>query len=272
MDTATYISPDEILSSVLPMVGDKDMKVFPEGFYLGLVQQAVEALALHTFFQELHHDYFDFDWNTLSAPLPDGCFNTKGAYIFNGNHCNYDESIKLWWKRNYYTKGNGYIANDKGRNDQDPFMTHRGIYNSRSAVDKQLIRWDNGPGGSDVNQKYFYNIQMGKIMVSSYCRGKRQNVHLVYNGTGCKIGSIPIIPIYLRAAVQDFVAEATLRMRMAEDGPKAWVSLWQIYDKRLNDNYDGSMEKARLIVQKLNSGQKSDLKEYLSRGSWSNGL
>lgn len=269
MDTGTYISPDEILSIVLPSVGDKDMKLYPEGFYHGLIQKAVEALALDTFFQTLHHDYFDFDWSTLSAPLPDGCFNTRAVYIFTGTHCNYEKSIKLWWKRNYYTKGSGYIANDKGNNFEDPFMTHRGFATTNR--NKQYIHEDQ-EGALSVNQKYFYNIQMGKLMVSSFCRGQAPNVHIVYNGTGCKIGSAPIIPIYLRTAVEDFVCEAVLRMRMAEEGPRELQSTWSIYNNRLNMPYDGSLAKAKMMVTRLNTAQKEDLKEYLSRGNWGIGM
>lgn len=271
MDTATYVSPDEILSIILPSVGDREMRVFPEGFYHGLIQKALEALALDTFFQTLHHDYFDFDWDSLSSPLPQGCFNTREVYIFNGDNCNYQESIKLWWKRNYYTKGHGYIANDKGRNQNDPFMTHRGFYNSRYAENKSLIRWDR-EAGLDVNQRYFYNIQMGKLMVSSQCKMAAKNVHLVYNGTGCAIGSLPIIPIYLRTAVEDYVCEAALRIRMAEDGPREWQALWAVYNNRLNQPFDGSMDKARYIVQRLNTSQREELKEYLGRGQWSLGM
>ncbi len=269
MDTGTYVSPDEILSIVLPSVGDRDMSLYPQGFYHGLIQKALEAVALDTFFQTLHHDYFDFDWNSLSAPLPDGCFNTRAVYIFNGDHCNYEKSIKLWWKRNYYTKGKGYIANDKGNNFEDPFMTHRGFATTNR--NKQLIHEDQ-EGALSVNQKYFYNIQLGKLMVSSFCKGQGNGVHIVYNGTGCKIGDLPIIPIFLRTVIEDYVCEAVLRMRMAEAGPRNLQSLHALYDGRLNAPYDGSLSKARQMVIRLNSSQKADLKEYLSRPAFGIGM
>lgn len=266
MNTNTFITPDEILSVVAISVADTEYKAIPKGFYHSLIQKAFEELAIDTFFQELRAD-LDIPENLIIG-LPDGCFNVKNVYVFTGDQCNIETSHKIYWKRNFYPRGNGFIANDKGNNRNDPFYDshNSNLYNT----DKSLIRYE----GVVASNSLYYNIQNGNLMVSSSCRSVGNKIHLHYNGTGCKIGEAPIIPIFLRTAIEDYVIEAALRLRMANEPSMArhWQALHSTYNQRLNTPYDGSWEKAKNRVSSMNRSQRDELKEYLSRGAWAKGF
>lgn len=262
MNTGTYYSSEILLAKILPMVDDRGYRRAPKGFYISLIQQALEELGMSTFFDE-RRESFDFPSETLTLDLPKGCFNVKNVYLFNGDECNIANSIKVWWKRNYFTRGNGFIANDKWNNFLDPFYSsHNSSINSRQNL--ALIRYE-----AQQSARFYYNIQMGKLMLSSYCRGVANKVHIHYNGIGGDIADAPIIPVFLRTAVEDWVIETILRFLMAEDY-KRWAGLWQIYDARLNAPYTGSKAEAELRIKSLNSSESSELFEYLSRAAWSN--
>lgn len=245
-------------------MGDTDNKLFAKGFYISLIQKAFEDLALDTFFDE-RRETFDFPEEGLTLPLPEGCFNVRNVYLLNGTECNISETNKVYWKRNYFTEGIGYVANDKGINLYDPFYTHRGnghhIGNNR---DNGLQRFS-----PQVEHRFFYNIQGGNIMFSSSCRGKSNKVHIHYNGTGCAIDEVPIIPIYLRTAIEYYVIETVLRMRMALEADRKWGQLQVMYEKRLNKDGQwgnwGVWQNAELRIKRLNTSQRNELAEYLSK-------
>lgn len=266
MNTSVYYTPDDIMSVVAPQVDDTEFKVVPKGVYLSIIQRAFEELAMDTFFDERRVDV-EIP-NNLIVPLPENCFNVKNLYIFSGENCNISNSSKVWWKRNYYTKGgDGFIANDKGNvNSNEPFYTTHDNLNGYG--NRDLIRQSDV---ADLNNVFYYNIQGGNIMLSSSCRGSGRKLHIHYNGTGCSVGEAPIIPAFLRSAIEDYLAESILRIRMAKD-PRTYTGLWQIYDRRLRDPMNGSWEKAEYRIKTLNSSQREELKEYLSRGGWGSGL
>ena len=266
MNTGNYITPDDILSVASIMSGDKDYKSIPKGFYYSLIQKAFEDLSIDSFFAEKRID-LDLPKDSLSLLLPEDCFNLRNVYVFDGTGCNISNSKKVYWKKNYYTKGNGYIANDKGDNGNDPYFdSHRNAHQ-----DKSYIRIDS-PG--NVNSVLYYNVQMGEIMFSSSCRNAGTKIHLHYNSTGCTIGEAPIIPVYFRTAIEDYVIESALRVRIAnETGDiRKWQMLYSEYSKRLDkDGMFGSWFKAIMRVKKMNTSQKNELAIYLGRGGWANG-
>lgn len=254
MNTSVYITPSEIISKAAAMVGDREFKVLPEGFYNGLIQSAFEELAIATFFQELRAD-FDFP-DGLVHPLPEGCFNVENIYVYNGDKCVIENSHKVWWKRNYFTRGQGYIANNKG--NSDPFSR-----------EYRFNKDNHGP-----EQTLFYNIQMGNIMFSPSCRNAGTRVHVHYNGTGCAIGEAPIIPVFLRAAIEDYVIQEALLFRMANDPVnfRMWQNLQVTYERRLDKSgYNGSWHTAKMNVKNMNSSQREELSVYLGRGGWGTG-
>lgn len=239
--------------------------MFPKGLYISFIQRAFEALALNTFFDERHAD-FNFPTDTLTAPLPEGCFNVIGAWMYSGSQCDFHDTRKIWWKRNYFTEGKGYIANNKEDNRKDPFFpkNYPSDINIRAAV--------GGPNENlfSLNRHLFYNIQNGNIMFSSSCKSAGTKVHIYYNGTGCAIGEVPIIPIFLRTAIEDYLTVEALLLRIANDvDPRRWQSLLGFYNTKLDkEGMNGSWHNAEYMIKSLNESQRSDLYEYLGRPSW----
>lgn len=268
MNTGKYYSPGELLSTIAPMVGDKEIKIIPRGFYMSMIQHAFEDLNLVSFFAEKRID-IDFPMDTLTAKLPSDCFNVINVYLFQGDKCDIGASMKVWWKRNYYTNGVGYIANDKG-NNRDPFYANHSIINN--SYDKTLIRYDNE---TNVNSSLYYNIQGGNIMFSSSCKSFGGKIHLHYHSTGGDITDAEIIPVYFRTAIEDYVTEAALRFRMANEPSniRALQPLYMMYAQRLDkEGYNGSWHNAIQLVKSMNSSQREELKEYLSRPAYSSGF
>jgi len=269
MNTGNYITSDDILFMVSAMVGDRDHKVLPKGFYYSLIQKAFEDLNMDSFFQEMRVD-IPFPMDTLTLPLPTDCFNVRNVYIFDGDNCNINQSRKVWHKRNYFTKGNGYIANDKGRDNRDPYYASHSLTTS---TDKSLIRYQ---GNDNLNSVLYYNIQMGEIMFSSSCRSAGGKVHIHYNGTGCAIGEAPIIPVYFRSAIQDYVITEALLFRIANSGPedvRKWQALYNTYERKLDkEGMNGSWHKALMRVRDMNTSESEELKEYLGKAAWISGL
>lgn len=257
-----FVTVNEILSDVLKLVDDERYETNSKGYYTSLIQQALEGLAFDTFFDERRED-FEFPVDTLSLEMPIGAFNIKHIYLYTGTSCDITRSQKVWWKKNYYTNGNGYFADNKG-NNSDPFFPSENLGIRKDAL---LVR-----PTAHVENHFFYNVQNGIIMFSSKCR-VYPRVHVVYNGTGCDLGDIPIIPLFLREAVVDFTTEFTLRIKMAKPDGRQWAQLWQIYDKKLDRNgFDGSWHRAEMRVKTMSSAERNDLFEYLGKGQWQSGM
>lgn len=269
MNTGNYITPETIIFNASVNAGDKNYIAFPKGFYMSLIQDAFEELNMTSFFAEERAD-FDFPQHNLTLPLPKGCINVMNVYVYSGHECNPNNSRKIWWKRNYFTKGGpGYIANDKGRNDRDPFMSS---HSTISGSDKSLIRYDNA---NSVNETLYYNIQMGNVMFSSSCKSAGNKVHIHYRGVGGDVTEAPIIPRYYKQAIEDYVTEAVLRARMANEpsNVRNLQGLWGIYEKRLNkEGMFGSWFSAVQMVRDMNTSQYNELSEYLGKMASSKGL
>lgn len=255
----SYISPEALLSRILPLLDDQRMEFLPKGFYMQSIKDAFNDLALDTFFDE-RHESFPFPAGNLVMKLPEGAFNIKKVYIFNGEKCDINTATKVWWKRNYYTRGSGYVADDRWQNGNDPFYAS---HTTKNMADKSMIRQNRAP-----NQLYFYNIEGGNIMFSPSCLGF-QKVMLNYHGLGVTtIDDIPLIPLIFRRAIEDFVCEFILRVRMAKDPSAGWRQLWAVYDKRLNQEFDGSWDKAKQLVKNMHQSQRDEMAEYLGRSQW----
>lgn len=264
-----FVTVNEILSDVLKLTDDERYEVNSKGYYTSLIQQALEGLAFDTFFDERRAD-FDFPSETLGLEMPIGAFNIRNIYLYSGTECNISKSQKVWWKNNYFTQGNGYVADNKEHNHNDPFMPNNSY--GRPSLPGQHTNHHR----TSVESHYFYNVENGLIMFSSYCRSFPR-VHIKYNGVGCDLGDIPIIPLFLREAVIDFATEYTLRIKMSKQDGRGWMPLWEVYDKRLNRDYQygwgqGSWYRADQRVKSMSTAERNDLFEYISKSSWQSGL
>lgn len=269
MNTGNYITPETIIFNASVNAGDRNYESFPKGFYMSLIQDAFEELNMTSFFAEERAD-LDLPMDNLTLALPKGCINVMNIYVYNGNECNPSNSRKLYWKRNYFTKvGPGYVANDKWHNNRDPFLEK---HTNTSSTDKSLIRHN---ASSGINELLYYNIQMGNLMLSSSCRSAGTKVHIHYRGVGGDVTEAPIIPRYYKQAIEDYVTEAALRARMANEPSnfRNLQPLWAMYEKRLNkEGMFGSWFTAVQMVRDMNTSQYNELSEYLGRNAWSQGL
>lgn len=270
MNSNTFYKPDLLISTIVQNVADEDMRDRSRGFYLTQIAQCLEELSFDTLFNELTTEC-DFPDETLNLPMPPGAFNMKNIYLFNGDTCNIGNSQIVYWKRNYYTKGEGYLARSKNSN-RDTFYQPNGnildFHTSNAINDNSANNPRNQARGSSVENTYYFNIQNGMIMFSSACRGYAM-VALHYNGVPTDIGDEPVIPNFLRQVVIDYVSEAALRTKMAKE-PQRWQFLWSTYDKRLNKDgtygpYKGSWHEALMRVTLMDEAERNSLKEYLTR-------
>lgn len=266
----SFVTPDQILADVIKAVGDQEYLFNSKGWYVSQIQQALQDLSFHTLFDEkIIEIKIPQD---LNIPLPAGTFNPREMFIFNGDLCNISSKRNLWFKYNYFTKGNGYLASNSGSN-VDPFYASLGSrnqvdYHSSKAYANEPNSYQYRRTGNENN--YFYNIIEGVIMVSPACLAF-QKIAIFANGVGCEIGSAPIVPLFFRTVVKDYVCEVALRNIMVEDPQKG--SIWKIYDRNLNKNrtygeFNGSWYEAHRLIARMSGHEKKCLKEYLAKAAW----
>lgn len=257
------ISPNEILSDVLKLADDESFKDNSEGYYISLIQQSLQELAFDTFFDE-RTCFFDTPEN-LQLEMPLGAFNIRGIYLYNGSECVFSNAQNVYWKRNFFTKGNGFLAKDQGNNNNDIFYQNRRLPSRIVGTDPSLRRA--GDINSSINRVYYYNVQNGLIMFSSNIRTFAK-VAIVFNGTGGDIGEAVFIPQFFREAVKSWVLGNVYMTKMAKSqGPdlNKWQTLWSINDAKLNAPYTGIWEKAELRIKSMDSKAREDMKEYVSK-------
>jgi len=258
----SFVTPEEILSDVLKLADDEGFKDNSKGYYMSLIQQALQELAFDTFFDE-RTESFNVPQN-LRLDMPKGAFNIKQIYLFNGTECNIANSKNVYWKRNFYTKGNGSLSKDKWNND-DPFYDNRSTPNSNGLLNDPSYR--RAGVGSSLSELYYYNIQAGEIMFSSNVRNF-EKVALVFNGTGVNIGEIPFVPMLFREAVKSWILNPVYQIKMAKaEGAQfnKWQTLFSMNNAALNKPFDGLWAEAQYRAKSIDSKQREDIKEYICR-------
>lgn len=263
MNTGHYVTPESLIFNASAFAGDIKHEYIPKGVFMSWIRDAFVELNMQTSFQEQRVSV-PFDTKTLTIPLPEDCFDIRNIYMFNGTECTFDVTKKVYWKKNYYTQGVGYVANDKWNNGRDPIFTSHDSLNPSNPNDRDF--------GS--NSLLFYNVQLGNLMFSSNCASAGSMVHIHYSGTGSSVMDAPIIPIYFKNAIEDYITEAGLRMRMAMEpaSAKMYAFLQQTYEKRLDkEGMRGSWHNAKSLAKSMNTEQRNDLNNYLSRGGWGSG-
>lgn len=273
MQTGNYIKVDDVLFMAAGLAGDKSYENLPYGFYIQLINDAFEELNMDSKMLDGHAD-LPMPQEHLTIPLPKDCFNVLNIWLYDGDICDIGLSRKVWWKRNFYTQGNGYLANRTGRNTNDPYYLNDTMVNARAAGVQQrsVERYYNQ---SNVNNVLFYNVQNGNLMLSESCRMAGMKVHIHYNSTGCEVGDAAIIPRFYKTAIEDYTIEAAMRFRMANEPSMArnWQSLQQMYAIRLDkDGFNGSWHKAVMKSKSMSSAERQDLATYMGRGAWQNGM
>jgi hypothetical protein len=261
-----FITPNEILADVLKSVKDEEYLHNSPGWYISQMQQALEELSFDTLFDEKTMDFKVPE--DLNLEIPKGTFNLIQIYLFNGeNLCSINNSQIVWHKRNYFTKGNGYLARNKA-DSRDPFYGNSFFDGNNRDFDNSQIDYRYKQTGKE--NTFYYNIHNGIIMLSPACRSF-ERIAIRLNGTGCAVGDAPVIPLFFRQAVKDYLCEVTLRNRMVDD--PSVTGAWKIYDRNLNKNenfgfYTGSWYKAKKRISSMNDHERESLREYLAKPTW----
>jgi hypothetical protein len=256
-----FLSIDTIVGSVATMLDDEATKKIHKGRYVSFAQRALQELSFDTFFNKKRMDFIIPQ--SLRIELPPGTFSVAEVYVFNGSECNIKNAQKLWYKENYFTHGNGFLAKNRGSQEtKDPFYPSDGKL-VRSQETHNLIRRE----GEIAQEVLYYSVENGILMVSSAAL-RWQKLHVVASGSICPIGEAPLVPPIFREVVEDFVCEAACRQLMPRD-PQIYVGLQREYKARLDyDGMYGSWHKAKNRIKRMSAGQRADWGEYYSRWSW----
>lgn len=248
MQANDFVSMRHIMAEVTKTVNDEDFRSgFSPGWYTSRIQDALQELAFDTFFQILTRD-FDFPSDSLTLEMPKDCFNIREIYLYNGDCCSPQTSVKVYWKRQYNNngKGEGYTAsvklNGQG-NSFDPFMPS----------------FHNGGMQFSTSNLYYANVQNGMIMFGSNVGVSFNKVRLVYNGMGGEIGDEPIIPRFFERAVNDYVKMKFYDAMKSRDS-RTFRVLWADAKQDLSESW----YKAEKRIKTISTWEFDNLNEYIS--------
>ena len=238
--SSSYISHKMILADATMKSGDKEFKYHPEGFYMSLIQEALQELSFDSFFLEREKIYPIAGCTKFT--LPEGAFNVREIYVYNGEDCNPAGKRNVYWKRNYHNK----ISKNSWNNDNDPFFLNS--------------------GQSTPSNVLFCGIRNGVIELSPNCQGFEKLV-VRFNGLLCNIGDVPTIPMFFRQAVTDYVIVEALSARIAEMSadPKmiqGWQFILNRHEERIKEPYTGSWETALHRVKTMDRKSREDMNIY----------
>ncbi len=253
MVSSDFVSVNHIIADVTVTVDDMAFrKGFSKSWFVSRIQDALQELALDTFYQKIQKD-FEIP-STLQIKMPPNTFNIREIYLYNGTLCNPSgDKQNVYWKRlfNNNYEGDGYTAKvtDNGGNADDPFV---GSFN------RERQRGYYGTSGV----KYYANEQNGIIMLSRDCISYKY-VRMIFNGMGVAIGDEPIVPRFFEQAVKDWVVVAYYKA-MKSRHPRTYRTLWMDAKNDLEDPANGSWNKAKKRVKSMNTYEKESMSEYLS--------
>jgi len=245
MNASDFVSCNHVIAEVVSIVDDKAFRNgFAKGWYVSRVQDAMQELAMDTFFQKIQKDC-EFP-DSCQLPMPENVFNPREIYLYSGTLCNPTTTQNVYYKRlfNNNYEGDGYTAKikDDQSNPGDLFVpNHIGI---------------------SGETKYYANVQNGVIMFSRECLAYKY-VRIIFNGFGTPVGDIPIIPKFFEQPVKDWV-KMKFYEAMKGRQPRKYRSLWADAQNDLYNNQRGSWNKARNRVKKMNNFERESMDEYVS--------
>lgn len=264
METGHYIAPGEIIFKSSGYAGDIEFKAVPKGFYLSLVQDALNELNLASMYLDARHDYV-IDAK-LKFILPPDCIRVDGVWVFSGDECNISHGKKVYWKRNYYNRGGSYIANNKAQNDGDPYIVNTSGMGRQKNMTKSADTIHNG--------LLFYEIENNELRISDSCMGAGTKIHIKYKSSGGIFEETPVIPIIFKDAITDYVTEGILMFRMANEAANAPIlsRMADRFSMRLDKNgMNGSWQTAVVNAKRYSKAKMDDLKTYMAHAPWGTG-
>ncbi len=255
-----FVPIGQLLREITKRALDSDYRYNTKGYYRLLIQNCL---------QELSYDaHFMKEWFTVEIPenlsfeLPEGAFNVRQMYIFNGDFCNIQTAQNVYHARQYFTAGKGLVKNNKQNNQSDPFFRDQASNNPRVFASIQGSQ-ANG-GGRAGNTVFFFNIQDGRVMLSKST--SRFEKVFFRSDLIPDIDKGGIVPKFLQRAVTLYCAREGLQPRLAEGSQ--FVNLYNELNKDLygrDHESDGAWYKAEHRVQQMDYKEREDLAEYHQR-------
>lgn len=251
MNQNDFVSIDHLLAEITTAVDDQNYKKgLPMGRYLSWIQDAIQELAFDTFIFKRVWDVEIPSDRKIS--LPKDMFNIREVYVYDGDLCNLERSQIVYWKRqfNNMNSENSYTSKikDDGSNANDIFVPNQSKYRMTT--------------GNFYGKKYYWNVMNGTFMLSKECSDFKY-LRIIANTMGGEIGDMPNIPRFFERAVVDYVIVRYFFAMRSRD-PRAFSSLYNSAKAELDDNINGSWNKARKRVKSMDSAEKEAIEEYMS--------
>lgn len=260
---------DLVLRDILVKCDDESLrKGLTKGYYISLINQALERLSLVTFYNEEPPMDSAMPEN-LRWQLPTNFFNISQLYAFNGDCCNVENSANIYWKRNFNNApdGVGYTALNKGYQQQgDPYFSPWGITGNMVGGDSNISAGgqssqqstiNTGGGVGNEGERLLYaNVQNGFLMFSSSCQAY-SSFRVIYNGYGGVIGDKPLIPRPLRAVVIDLVVLEAFTILMTRNPKSVYGGMIKVANDTLYNKQYGSWWEAQSFVRQSSTWQKN---------------
>lgn len=251
MNSSDFISADYLISQIVVMTGDENLRSgFNKGWYMDKIQEALSEIAFDHKFNEETCDFYD--WNSSGkfyVKLPSGCFSVKEIHVWNGDKNSIESSCPVSYKRSFNNINHteGYTAKIKD--------TDLGI-----PIDAEEIY----PKVQTSNGLVYGSLYNGLLLLSKSAE-TWDNVRIIYYGVPYDIGEIPLIPIYLKTYIIDYVTEMFFRAAKVKN--KSLRTDWQDSLMRLEGGgrMIGSKKTAERRVKEISKFEHDSLKEYWSR-------
>jgi hypothetical protein len=251
MNSHDFVSVEHLLSEITSTLNDTEFRNgFNKGWYISRIQDALQELSYDTFWSKTQIDTKLPEG--LQLVLPENAFNVREIYLYHGETCSPGKSQVVYWKRNFNNNydGDGYTARvkDDGSQGADIYQPNQRILRNANY---------NGFYGP----KYYYNIINGMIMFSKNCL-EYENVRVICNNRGEANGDLPVVPRFFERAVNDYVEERFYNAMKSRD-PRKYRILWSDAYSRLNDNSNGSWNKARKRIKSMDTAERESMNEYV---------
>jgi len=187
----------EVIAAAAQELRDPEFGRMGKPFYVSACQRGLTEMNSYTNFYKKVYDVPVPE--NLILELPQDLTEKDGIYLYSGEQCNITNSTILWIKPNmWHQGGEGYIANNKGRN-------------------YDALQWSFSGTQTAPQHLYFAGERDGKLYLSPSCR-IFQKIHIAYTGLGMDcFGEDFDIPHWCREAITDFVIHRVALAMERED-------------------------------------------------------
>lgn len=239
------LSTNEILADALMIIDDREQRQLTPGWYARQVKKALEQLNYQAPFVELFKD-IELPEN-LIVSMPKGSWNIRDLFLWSGDECIIEYSVRVGHKTNFntYGQGTGYTARTKP-SQPDLFINNYGVNDT---------------------SLYFYYANAGNIFLSDAC-ASYDNIRIVYNGSPTQdIDDVRFIPPVAREALIGYVVERAFFVLKTRD-PKyrlAWADAKADLYQEPSRMEQSKWDMAITLLKRLDKKRLDDLSVYLSK-------